>query len=109
MKETWKLACKSASNPIEPNHKLGEAKEDPIVDKKMYQLLVGKFIYLAHTCPNIAYSISVISQFMHDPREAHLQAAYRVLYYLEGSPNKGILFRRNVGLTLEAYTNANYA
>ncbi|RDX66852.1 hypothetical protein CR513_54343, partial [Mucuna pruriens] len=31
----------------------------------MYQRLVGKLIYLAHTRPNIAYSISVISQFMH--------------------------------------------
>ena len=106
LKETGKLACKPAFNPIEPNHKLDEAKEDPVVEKEMYQHLVGK---LAHTRPDIAYSVSAISQFMHDPREAHLQVAYNVLHYLKGSPGKGILFKRNIGLTLEAYTNADYA
>ena len=75
----------------------------------MYQRLVGRLIYLAHTRPDIAYSESVISQIMHDPREPHLQAAYRVLHYLKGNPEKGILFKKNNTLTLEAYTNADYA
>ena len=75
----------------------------------MYQRLVGKLIYLAHTRPDIAYSVSVISQFMHDPREAHLQAVYRVLHYLKANPGKGILFRRDAALALECYTDADYA
>ena len=107
--ETGKIGCKPVSTPMDPNHKLGEAKEEPVVDKRMYQRLVGRLIYLAHTRPDIAYSVSVISQFMHDPRESHLQAAYRVLHYLKGSPGKGILFKRNKELVLEAYTDADYA
>ena len=50
----------------------------------------------------------VITQFMHSPKEAHLQVAYRVLQYLKGTPSKGILFKRNEGLVLEAYTDADY-
>ncbi|RVW27180.1 Retrovirus-related Pol polyprotein from transposon RE1 [Vitis vinifera] len=46
---------------------------------------------------------------MHDPREPHLQAAYRVLHYLKGNPGKGILFKNNNTLALEANTEANYA
>ncbi|RVW17569.1 Retrovirus-related Pol polyprotein from transposon RE1 [Vitis vinifera] len=46
---------------------------------------------------------------MHDPREPHLQAAYRVLHYLKGNPEKGILFKKNNTLVLEAYTDADYA
>ncbi|RVX18952.1 Retrovirus-related Pol polyprotein from transposon RE1 [Vitis vinifera] len=76
---------------------------------RMYQRLVGRLIYLAHTWPDIAYSVSVISQFMHDPREPHLQAAYRVLHYLKGNPGKGILFKKNNTLALEAYIDADYA
>lgn len=109
LKEAGKLGCKPAATPIEPNQKLGEAKEEPVVDREMYQRLVGKLIYLAHTRPDIAYSVSMISQFMHDPRESHLQAAYRVLHYLKGSPGKGVLFKRNQKLKLEAYTDADYA
>ena len=86
---------------MDPNHKLGEAKKEPVVDKRMYQRLVGRLIYLAHTRPNIAYWVSVISQFMHDPREPHLQAAYRVLHYLKGNLGKGILFKKNNTLALE--------
>ena len=93
--ETGKIGCKPVSTPMDPNHKLGEAKEEPMVDKRMYQRLVGRLIYLAHTWPDIAYSVSVISQFMHDPREPLLQAAYRVLHYLKGNPRKRILFEKN--------------
>ena len=46
---------------------------------------------------------------MHDLRESHLQAIYRVLYYLKGNPGKGILFKKNDTLALEAYTDADYA
>ena len=107
--ETGKIECKPVSTPMDPNHKLGEAKEEPMVDKRMYQRLVGRLIYLTHTWPDIAYSMSVISQFMHDPREPHLQAAYRVLHYLKGNPMKRILFKKNDTLALEAYTDTNYA
>ena len=108
LRETGKIGCKPVSTPIDPNHKLGEAKEEPVVDKRIYQRLVGRLIYLAHSRPDIAYSVSVISQFMHDPRESHLQAVYRVLHYLKGNPGKGILFKKNDNPTLQAYTDADY-
>ena len=86
--ETGKIGCKPVSTLMDLNHKLGEVKEEPMVDKRIYWRLVGRFIYLAHSGPDIAYLVSVISQFMHDPREPHLQAAYRVLHYLKGNPGK---------------------
>ena len=69
------MASKPIVTPIEQNHKLSEALGEKKVDRKMYQRLVGRLIYLAHTRPNIAYSTSVINKFMHDPREIHLQLA----------------------------------
>ena len=107
--ETGKIGCKPVSTPMDPNHKLGEVKEKPVVDKRMHQRLVGRLIYFAHTRPNITYSVSVINQFMYDPREPHLQAAYRVLHYLKGNPRKGILLKKNNTLVLEVYTDADYA
>lgn len=76
LEETGKLGCKPVTTPIEPNQRLAEAKEEAAVDREMYQRLVGKLIYLAHTRPDISYAVSLISQFMHNPKESHLQAAH---------------------------------
>ena len=81
LKETGKLACKPADTPIEFNHKLEENKEDASVGRGNYQRLVGRLIYLSHTRPDIAYVVSVVSQFMHNPKEVHLQAVYQILHY----------------------------
>ena len=72
LKETGKLGGKPASVPIEQNHKMCIEEESAKVDKVQYQRLVGKLIYLAHTRPDLAYAVSVVSQFMHDPRVRHL-------------------------------------
>ena len=34
--KTGKIGCKPVSTPMDPNHKLGKAKEEPMVDKRMY-------------------------------------------------------------------------
>lgn len=61
LKESKKIGCKLASTPINPNHKLGGGKDEPSVDKQMYERLCGKLIYLSHTRPDIAHPVSVIS------------------------------------------------
>ncbi|KAL5576404.1 hypothetical protein UlMin_018103 [Ulmus minor] len=76
LKETGKLACRPASTLINPNFKLGEAEEDYAMNRESYQCLVGKLIYLSHTRPDIAYVVSVVSQFMQSPKEIHLQAVH---------------------------------
>ena len=48
LKQIGKLACKPTGTPIDPNHKLGEAKEDVVVDREVYQNLVRRLIYLSH-------------------------------------------------------------
>ncbi|RDX79724.1 putative mitochondrial protein, partial [Mucuna pruriens] len=94
-KEIGKLGCKTSEVPIEQNHKI-ECEESPIIEKSQYQRLVGKLIYLSHTRPDIAYVVSVVSQFMHDRRERHLQAVEKILQYLKARLGKGLFFRKEV-------------
>jgi len=79
------------------------------VNKGMYQRLVGGLIYLSQTQPDIAYTVYVVSQFMHNPKEVHLQVVHRILHYLKATPGKGILFKKGSELLLEAYTDVDYA
>ncbi|KAG8497290.1 hypothetical protein CXB51_008531 [Gossypium anomalum] len=87
LSEVGLLGSKPGETPMEPNLKLGNDKDGEEVDRGRYQRLVGKLIYLSHTRPDIAFGVSVISQFMHAPREKHLEAAYRILRYLKGTPD----------------------
>ena len=79
LKKIGKLGCKTTGVSIEQNHRIENGEENPKVEKTQYQRLVGKLIYLSHTRPDIAYAVSVVSQFMHDPKERHLQAVDKII------------------------------
>jgi hypothetical protein len=46
---------------------------------------------------------------MHDPRESHLTATKRILCYLWGTPDYGLLLRRSCSTDLVVYTDAGWA
>ncbi|KAH9679732.1 hypothetical protein KPL71_026249 [Citrus sinensis] len=98
LKETGMSGCKPIDTHVEYNLKLGEG-EKALVDAQRYQNLVGKLIYLSHTRPDIAFAVSIVSRFMHNPREEHLEAVYKILRYLKSTPGKGTF----------VYTDADWA
>ena len=55
----------------------------------------GKLIYLSHTRPNTAYAVGVVSRFMHNPSESHMDVVIRILKYLKSAPGKGLVFSKN--------------
>ena len=109
LSETGLLGCKVADTPIEPNVKLQPAKPEDVVNRDRFQRLVGRLIYLSHTRPDIAFAVSMISQFMHSPGEEHFEAAYRILRYLKGSQRKGLMFENHGHLQIEVFTDADWA
>nr|GEV19889.1 hypothetical protein [Tanacetum cinerariifolium] len=78
-------------NQREPNISLicEPSNTDPLLDNVTeYQNLIGKLIYLTTTRPDIAYTVSCLSQFMYNPLKSHLKTALKVIKYLKGSPVK---------------------
>ena len=103
------LDCKPVETPAVQNLKLGEYPDQIPANKERYQRLVGKLIYLSHTRPDIAYAVSVVSQFMHSPSDMHMEAVTRILRYLKGSPGRGIQFKKHGHLKISGYTDADWA
>ena len=67
-------------------------------------------MYLAQTRPNLAYALSIVCQFMHNPREQHMNAVLRILRYLKSAPGKGILFTKNVDCqSIDACSDGDWA
>ena len=70
LSETRKLGTKPCSTPMSPNVQLtkeGELFKDP----ERYIRRVGKLNYLTIILPDIAYSVSVLSQYMSFPTVSH--------------------------------------
>lgn len=107
--EVGMSGCKPCDTPAAEKVKLGIFPDQIPTDKERYQRLVGRLMYLAHTRPDLAYSLSVISQFMHSPSEEHMNAVIRILRYLKSSPGKGIMFTKGDTLSIEGYTDADWA
>jgi hypothetical protein len=107
LKEIEKLGAKPANTLMETISKLGPENGEPLTDIRQYQSLVGKLIYLTVTRPDIAFAVSVISQFMHAPRTIHLVAIDRILTYLKGTPGQEILLRKNRTNDLVSFSDAD--
>ncbi|RVW20026.1 Retrovirus-related Pol polyprotein from transposon RE1 [Vitis vinifera] len=110
LQETGMSGCQPVNTPIEEGLKLCVEPNQVSTDKGRYQRLVGRLMYLAHTRPDLAYALSVVSQYMHNPGEQHMNAVMRILRYLKNAPGKGILFAKNVDhQSIEVYTDADWA
>ena len=84
-----------ASSPVEPNVKLEKNEEEEKVDVTLFKQIMGSLRYLYNSRPDIGFAVGLVSKYMSEPRVSHMKVARRILRYLKGSINCGILFRRN--------------
>ncbi|RVW12247.1 Retrovirus-related Pol polyprotein from transposon RE1 [Vitis vinifera] len=109
LQEIGMSGCQPINTSIEEGLKLCVEPNQVSTDKGRYQRLVGRLMYLAYTRPDLAYALSVVSQYMHNPREQHMNAVMRILRYLKNAPGKGILFAKNIDhQSIEVYTDADW-
>lgn len=84
------------STPLDIGTKLKKPTEEATEqDKKLpYRELVGALTYLAMaTKPDICHAVSFLGQFNNCFRKTHWNAAKRVLRYLKGTMDLGIMYR----------------
>ncbi|CAA0827649.1 cysteine-rich RLK (RECEPTOR-like protein kinase) 8 [Striga hermonthica] len=104
--------CKSCVTPMEERLKLTKASTAGKVDATLYRSIVGGLRYLVHTRPDIAFAVGYVSRFMEDPREDHWAAVKRLLRYVKGTVDQGIIFPKTTGgsgLRLTVFSDADMA
>ena len=63
---------------------------------------------MSHTRPDLAYAVSVVSQFMYSPNEVDMDTVYRILRYLKFASCKVLMFSKHGHLEVKGYRNADW-
>ncbi|XP_015159271.1 uncharacterized mitochondrial protein AtMg00810-like [Solanum tuberosum] len=97
------------SSPLDPNVKLRANEGKALNDPTQYRKLVGKLNFLTNTRLDLAYSVQLLSQYMQDPREPHLRAAFHMLRYLKKDPTLGVFMSSSADFRVSAYCDSDWA
>lgn len=101
------------SIPVDPHHAMSPRcypDEANNVANVPYRESIGSLMYLAvATRPDLSFALSVASQYLENPMQYHWTAVKRIMKYLRGSINKGIIFDCNLNNNLNCYSDADYA
>lgn len=100
--------CNSVSIPTKPGLKLIKTGAGKKVYVTLYKQIVGSLMYLTSTRPNIMYVVSLISRYMENPTEIHLLAAKRILSYVKGTTDFGILYKNGRNSVLIGFLDSDY-
>jgi len=103
--------CSPAKSPMEQKHIAAtpEGYIAPVKEKEAYQSLLGVLNWLSiMTRPDITYAVSTLSRSLQNPTPGHMNAAKRVLRYLAGTVDDGLLYHPNDNDGLEGFTDASY-
>ena len=79
----------------------GEKLEEP----SAYRSLIGSLLYLTTTRPDLMFPAGLLSRFMSSPSNVHMGVAKRVLKYIRGIIDPGILYSKSGGVKLNGYAD----
>ncbi len=109
------LNCNPTRTPMDVGL-LGTVRRGPLKDAqsdsgstgKEFQRILGKITWLLKTRPDIQFAAAVLARFSIGAGETELKYAKRVLRYLAGSPDRGIIVDGNGPLDISGGCDADW-
>ena len=100
----------STETPMDVSCRLLKSEaDDESCSKEMYQSAVGSLLYLStRTRPDISFAVGNVARFNAQPNSTHWSAVKRILRYIKGTTNLGLLYVKGDGV-LVGYSDADWA
>ncbi|KAG6496141.1 hypothetical protein ZIOFF_043989 [Zingiber officinale] len=99
---------KPINTPVECGVKLSKHDEEEKVDPTFFKSLVGSLRYLTCTRSDILYAVGLVSRYMEDPTTTHLKITKRILRYIKGTIDFGLLYSTSNHFKLEGYSDSDW-
>jgi hypothetical protein len=78
------------------------------VDPTIFKSLVGSLRYLTCTRPDILYGVGLVSRYMESPTMPHFKAAKRIIRYIKGTIDFGLLYPSYNEFKLVGYSDSDW-
>ncbi|TYK18114.1 putative gag-pol polyprotein [Cucumis melo var. makuwa] len=78
-------------------------------DHKLYRSIIESLLHLTASRPDIAYAVGICVRYQTDPQMSHLEAVKRILKYVHGTSDFGILYSYDTTSILVGYCDADWA
>ncbi|KAK1420567.1 hypothetical protein QVD17_22267 [Tagetes erecta] len=101
-------SAKPVPSPITTTANLAIRDSPLFPDPVKYRQIVGALQYVTLSRPDITFAVNKVCQFMHSPTDNHWSAVKRILRYLRGTSDYGLLLQQDSGTLLHAYTDAQF-
>ena len=79
------------------------------VSPTLYRSIIGSLLYLTASRSDIAFSVGVCARYQAAPKESHLTAVKRIIWYINGTPDYGLWYSKDSNACLTVYLDADWA
>ncbi|KAL5526219.1 hypothetical protein ACEPAG_7558 [Sanghuangporus baumii] len=87
-----------------------DTSDPPVSPPWPYSALIGELLWIASVVrPDIAFTVNVLSRYNKSPKQIHWEAAKRVLSYLKGTEDLGIIYQASDDANPVGYSDSDYA
>ena len=102
------IFCNPSPTPSTHGIVLCRDDGDDLVDETTYRSIVGSLMFLTHTRPDIAFSVSLVSRYMKNPSQIHMKAAKIILRYVKDTLNFGIHYYFSKKFNLVGFSDSDW-
>jgi hypothetical protein len=94
-----------------PTHlKLSKDENGVNVDQSLYRsMIIGSLLYLTASRPDITFVVGVCARYQAEPKMSHLNQVKRILKYVNGTCNYGMMYSHCENSNLYGYCDADWA
>jgi len=102
--------CNPNSTPTTQSTLGADEEGPPMSERWNYRAIAGMLLYLStNTRPDIAFAVSQVCRFSHEPKKSHATAIKTILRYLKKTHDKGTIIKPSQNsFHLDMYVDADF-